>query len=115
MLLLRYLPGEDPYLGTALTPPFVAGVQAEKVAVCAKHFLLNTQETYRNTMSTDADDRTWQEVYARPFAAAIQAGAVAMMCGYNQVNGSQACGAPRLLNGLVRDTLGFEGFVMSDW
>ncbi len=37
------------------------------------------------------------------------------MCSYNMVNNSYACGNSKLLNGLLRDEMGFQGFVMSDW
>ena len=111
----EYLPGEDPFIGAALGGPFVAGVQSQRVAICVKHLLLNTQETNRLSTSTDASDRTWVEAYAPPFKAAIDAGAVSVMCGYNLVNNSYACGSSRLLNGLLRRQMNFSGFVMSDW
>lgn len=37
------------------------------------------------------------------------------MCSYNQVNSSFACGNSKLLNGILKDELGFQGFVQSDW
>lgn len=37
------------------------------------------------------------------------------MCSYNQVNNSYACQNSKLLNNLLKDELGFQGFVMSDW
>jgi beta-glucosidase len=37
------------------------------------------------------------------------------MCSYNQVNNSYACGNSKLLNDLLKNELGFQGFVMSDW
>ena len=84
------------------------------VAAVVKHWVLNSQETNRNSQSSDADDRTLFEVYYPPFRAAVEAGVASVMCGYNQINGTPACGARRQVDHL-RNAMGFEGFVMSDW
>ena len=54
----EYLSGEEPALGAKLAPEYVRGVQAEGVAACVKHFVLNSQETRRDSESSDASDRT---------------------------------------------------------
>ena len=112
----EYLSGEDPYLGAVLTSAYVEGVQSAGVAACPKHFVLNSQEMNRKSQSSDAGDRTLWEVYYTPFQAAIDAGAASMMCGYNRINGSFACGGDdgRILNEHLRTRMGFRGFVMSD-
>eukprot|EP00966_Prymnesium_polylepis_P099198 2297703-Prymnesium_polylepis.1 len=69
----EYLSGEEPALGAALAPEYIVGVQAEGVAAVAKHFILNNQETHRDTVSSNADDRTLWEVYYPPFEAAVRA------------------------------------------
>ena len=111
----EYLSGEDPALGSVLTGAYVEGVQSAGVAATAKHFVLNSQETNRNSESSDASDRTLWEVYYPPFEAAVRAGAAAVMCGYNKVNGTHACGDAHILIDHLREQMGFEGFVMSDW
>lgn len=50
-----------------------------------------------------------------PFANAVHAGVSAVMCSYNRINGSYACQNSKTLNGLLKDELGFQGYVMSDW
>lgn len=55
------------------------------------------------------------ELYLWPFADAVRAGVGAIMCSYQQVNNSYGCQNSQLLNGLLKDELKFEGFVMSDW
>ena len=45
----------------------------------------------------------------------MKAGAAAVMCGYNQVNGTHVCGNDHILNQHLKGAMGFEGFVMSDW
>lgn len=37
------------------------------------------------------------------------------MCSYNQINNSYGCQNSKLLNGILKDEMGFQGFVMSDW
>jgi beta-glucosidase-like glycosyl hydrolase len=55
------------------------------------------------------------ELYLWPFADAVRAGVGSIMCSYNQVNNSYSCQNSKLLNNLLKDELGFQGFVMSDW
>lgn len=55
------------------------------------------------------------ELYLWPFAEAVRAGVGALMAAYNAVNGSACTQNSYLLNGLLKDELGFQGFVMSDW
>jgi beta-glucosidase len=61
------------------------------------------------------DAQTLHEVYLAPFAAAVQAGVASIMCSYNKLNGTFACGNPDTLKTILRDELGFKGFVTSDW
>lgn len=61
------------------------------------------------------DDRTLHEIYLWPFAEAVRAGVGAVMSAYNAVNGSSCSQNSYLQNGLLKDELGFQGFVMSDW
>jgi beta-glucosidase len=55
------------------------------------------------------------ELYLWPFADAVRAGVGSVMCSYNQVNNSYGCQNSKTLNNLLKDELGFQGFVMSDW
>lgn len=50
------------------------------------------------------------EVYAWPFANAVKAGASSVMCSYNRVNASYGCQNSKLLNGVLKDELGFQGY-----
>jgi beta-glucosidase len=58
---------------------------------------------------------TIHELYLWPFANAIKAGVSSVMCSYNRINGTYACENSKTLNGLLKDELGFQGYVMSDW
>jgi len=55
------------------------------------------------------------EVYLRPFKSAIDAGALAVMCSYNLIDGVYACQNQRLLEDKLKSEWGFKGFVVSDW
>jgi beta-glucosidase len=55
------------------------------------------------------------ELYLWPFADAVRAGVGSVMCSYNQINNSYGCQNSKLLNNLLKDELGFQGFVMTDW
>jgi len=59
------------------------------------------------------NERDLNGYYAAPFVAAISAGARSVMCAYNAVQGAAACGSP-LLNSMLRETLAWDGHVVSD-
>jgi len=64
----------------------------------------------------DELERTLQEMYIRPFAIALRDGDPgAVMCGFQQVNGVYGCEDETLLQGVLKDQHGFEGWVMSDY
>ena len=111
----EYLSGEEPTLGVDLTKAYIRGVQAEGVMAVVKHFALNNQETSRNSVDSHCDERTMQEVYYPPFAAAVSEGVASFMCSYNLVNSTHSCGNDSLLSRDLKSRMGFEGFVMSDW
>jgi beta-glucosidase-like glycosyl hydrolase len=67
------------------------------------------------SVSANIDDVTMHETYLWPFADAVRAGVGSIMCSYNQVNNSYSCQNSKLLNNILKDELGFQGFVMSDW
>lgn len=54
-------------------------------------------------------------MYLWPFADAVKAGVGSVMTAYNAVNGSACSQNSHLINGLLKEELGFQGFVMSDW
>jgi len=109
------LTGEDPYLGSQLGAAYVREVQSRGLIATVKHWLDNNQEKNRQELDVDVSDRAQHEVYMLPFKAAIDAGAGAVMCSYNKVYGEYACENSKLLRKLLREDLGFKGFVVSDW
>ncbi|CAJ2504600.1 Uu.00g119940.m01.CDS01 [Anthostomella pinea] len=115
--------GADPYLQGIAAAESIKGMQDEGVMATIKHMVANEQEHFRqpwewglpNAISSNIDDRTMHELYMWPFGDSVKAGVASVMCSYNQVNNSYACGNSKLLNGILRDEMGFQGFVMSDW
>lgn len=118
-------PSIDPYLTGALVRPTVQGLQKSVIA-CIKHLIANEQETSRKapeflphkfnaSVSSNIDDKTMHELYLWPFYDAVHAGAGSAMCAYNRVNNSYSCQNSKLMNGLLKEELGFQGFVVSDW
>ena len=103
--------GEDPFLNGAMGAAEIKGEQAQGVMSQAKHYIAYDSDSY----NIFVDQQTLHEVYLPPFAAAIQAGVASVMCSYNKVNGIFACGNPDTLKTILRDELGFKGFVTSDW
>lgn len=107
--------GEDPYLAGQSAAAVIRGIQSEHVIATVKHYALNDQETDRTTDSSDASERTMQEIDLPAFEAAVKAGVGAVMCSYNRINSVYACQDPYTLRDVLDDQFGFGGFVMSDW
>ena len=110
----EYLTGEEPTLGAVMAAAYVRGAQAAGVGCVVKHWILNNQEDGREGTNACASDRTLHEIYFPPFVAAVRAGAAAIMCSFNKVNGTHACEDVRTMT-ILRRFYGFKGFVMSDW
>ena len=92
----------------------MAGRKTESVA---KHFLAfhNSQGGIHGTHS-DTPTRLLQEVYGKPFQAAIaQSGLKGIMPSYNSINGEPMSASYTLLKTLLRDEMGFEGLCVSDY
>ena len=107
---------EDPYLTARLAVAFIKGVQSEGVGATVKHFVCNDSEFERNTISSEVRERPLREIYLAPFKAAVQeAKSWAVMASYNRVNGTYVGESPYLLTDVLRNELGFDGLVMSDW
>lgn len=108
--------GEDPFLAAQTAVGFIQGVQSQGVIATVKHFALNNQEYQRNSISSEVDERTMNEIYFPAFKAAIQQGKVwAVMCSYNRINGIYASANEMLETEVLKKDWGFRGMVMSDW
>ncbi|KAJ6508317.1 glycoside hydrolase family 3 protein [Mycena sanguinolenta] len=107
--------GGDPWLSGEGAFETITGLQSQGVQATAKHFVNNEQEHFRTTSSSGVDDRTQHELYTIPFLRSVQAGVAAIMCSYNQINGTYACENDKTMNGILKGEFGFQGYIMSDW
>ncbi len=103
--------GEDPYLSGVMGAEEIKGIQAQHVMAMVKHYV-GYDSPNENTY---IDDQTLHEVYVAPFDAAVKAGVASIMCSYNRLNGTFACGNKDTLTTIMRDQIGFKGFMTSDW
>ncbi|HKV25289.1 MAG TPA: glycoside hydrolase family 3 C-terminal domain-containing protein [Candidatus Acidoferrum sp.] len=103
--------GEDPFFTGAMGAAEIRGIQAQDVMAQAKHYVAYDSNGY----SIFVDPQTLHEVYVAPFEQAVKAGVSSIMCSYNRLNGEFACGNSDSLKTILRDQIGFKGFVTSDW
>lgn len=107
---------EDPLLSGHLAASFVRGVQSQGVATTVKHFVGNDAEFERMTIDSVIDERTLREVYLLPFEMAVRdGGSLGIMTSYNRMNGRYCAENHWLLQTVLRDEWGFDGFVVTDW
>lgn len=107
---------EDPLVAGKLGAAFVEGVQSEGVGTCLKHFFANNQEYRRMNSSSNMDERTAKELYLPAFEYVIRESQPwAVMAAYNKVNGTYCTENKEMLTHTLREELGFDGIVISDW
>lgn len=114
--------GEDPYLGARIAEAQVRGFQGnslfdqDTIIACLKHFIAyGAAEGGRDYNTVDISEGTLRNVHLPPFKAGIQAGAGSVMNAFNIYQGVPAAGNKFLLKDLLRDELGFEGILISDY
>ena len=88
----------------------------DAVAACAKHFCAYGAVTAgREYAATDVSDRIVREIYLPPFEAAVRAGVATIMPSLNALAGVPMTANEPLLRGWLRERLGFDGIVISDY
>jgi beta-glucosidase len=107
--------GEDPFLAARMIEQYVTGMQSTGTITTLKHFVCNNTDHHRRRSNSVVDERTMHEIYLPAFQAGIDAGAMAVMTSYNQVNGEYAAQNHELVTGILRGEMGFKWLVMSDW
>ena len=110
--------GEDPLLVAPMGVASIEGTQESGLPVAAtmKHFLGYSQ-TLSGKDRTPAwiPERQLREVFLPPFKAAIEAGAMTVMVNSGEMNGIPVHTNGAILKDLLRDELGFEGLIVTDW
>ncbi|MFA9389602.1 MAG: beta-glucosidase BglX [Prolixibacteraceae bacterium] len=114
--------GEDVYLGSRISEARVKGFQGEDLAspntvmACVKHYAgYGAALAGRDYNIQDFSERTLRETYLPPFQAAIDAGVGSVMCAYTAVDAIPATANKYLLKDILRDEMGFNGLLMTDW
>ncbi|GAA4343592.1 glycoside hydrolase family 3 N-terminal domain-containing protein [Microbacterium rhizosphaerae] len=111
--------GEDPVLSGAIAAAQVRGFQGDggggSVLAGPKHFVgYGASRGGRDYDDAEISDSELWNVYIPPFRAAVEAGAANVMSAYMDLNGVPASASSWLLNDVLRDELGFDGFTVSD-
>lgn len=113
--------GEDPYLTAELGIAFIRGIQGDdpdyrKADANVKHYVVHSgPDDLRHEIDVKIDEKQFRETYLYAFARCIREADVACVMGaYNRVNGEACSGSTRLLKDILRDELGFQGYVVSD-
>ena len=107
---------EDPYHAGKMAASLIRGIQSLGISACPKHYAVNSQELRRMAMNSVVDERTLREIYLTGFEIAVKEGkAKSIMSSYNEVNGIYANENKHLLQEILVDEWGFDGFVVSDW
>ena len=114
--------GEDPYLNSQFAKAMVEGFQGSdvsekyKVGACVKHFAgYGGAVAGRDYNTVELSEHTFREFYLPAYKAGIDAGAELVMTSFNTVNGIPASGNKWLMRDILRDEMGFDGVLISDF
>ena len=107
--------GEDSFHLGEMGAALVRGIQKKGVIACVKHFAFNQMENARFKVNVDCTRRTEREVFLPHFKKCIDQGAGAVMSSYNLYKGVMCGHNGYLLDQVLKDEWGFDGFVMSDF
>mmetsp|Transcript_10558 Transcript_10558/g.26587 ORF Transcript_10558/g.26587 Transcript_10558/m.26587 type:complete len:999 (+) Transcript_10558:243-3239(+) len=115
--------GEDPFVVSELGVAMITGIQAEtgdaqlpRAAACMKHFFGYAHPANGHDRSpVYVPEAALRDYYLRPFAAAVRAGVASVMNSYNELNGVPIVASRKWLRTVLREELGFEGLLVTDW
>jgi beta-glucosidase len=123
---------EDPARVSRLGAAAIRGLQSadlgspHSVLACAKHFVGDGGTLYQPRTAgsrtllldqgdTQLDEATLRRIHLPPYIAAVKAGVGSIMVSYSRWNGERVSASHRLLTQILKDELGFEGFLVSDY
>ena len=114
--------GEDPYVVAQMARAVVEGFRGDgtdcagSVLACAKHFVgYGAAEGGRDYCHTEISDYGLYNFYLPAFREAIEAGVTTVMSSFNDLNGEPVSANRHCLTEILREKLGFEGMVVSDY
>ncbi|MFZ0443931.1 MAG: glycoside hydrolase family 3 C-terminal domain-containing protein [Bacillus sp. (in: firmicutes)] len=107
---------EDPYLSGVMGVEVTKAIQEHGIIAMGKHYVVNDQEYERFRTSVEVDEHVLRELYLLPFEMLVKDGDIAaIMSAYNRVRGVYATESRYILNDILRDEWGFQGYVQSDF
>ena len=114
--------GEDPYLNSRFAAAQIHGFQGDdmkedgKVCGCIKHFAgYGGAEAGREYNTVQVSEHTFREYYLPSYEAGIKAGAGMVMTSFNTVNDIPATINQKLMREILREEMGFDGVLISDY
>ena len=108
--------GEDTYLASQMAAAVVKGYQSHNMAACVKHFAgYSVSEGGRDYNTTWIPEVQLRDVYLPPFKAAIDAGAMSIMCSFNDLNGLPSSANSHLNIDILRNEWHSDALLVSDW
>lgn len=117
--------GEDPYLSGELGSALIRGYQGsdpaggsndKSVIACAKHFVAHGEvEGGRDSDEVSVSKRVLRSTFFPPFAKAVESGVHTVMAAYHAIDGVPCSANSWLLKQVLRDEMGFQGIVVTDW
>ena len=114
--------GEDPYLNSLFAEAMVKGYQGDdlsepyRIAACVKHFAgYGAPTAGRDYNTVELSRHTLKEFYLPSYKAGIDAGAALVMTSFNTIDGVPATGNKWLMRDILRNEMGFDGVLISDW
>ena len=108
--------GEDSYLASVMAAAVVRGYQSHGMAACVKHFAgYSASEGGRDYNATWIPEVQLRDVYLPPFKAALDAGAMSVMCSFNTINGMPSSANKHLNIDILRDEWQSDALLVSDW
>ncbi|MFL6118910.1 glycoside hydrolase family 3 N-terminal domain-containing protein [Actinophytocola sp.] len=108
--------GEDPHLVAAIGTAYVRGLRSAGIMATLKHFVgYSASRGARNFGPVAIGPRELADVLLPPFLAAVRAGAESVMHSYADIDGVPPVANHALLTGLLRETWGFDGTLVSDY
>lgn len=114
--------GESAYLNSRMASAMVKGIQGEEadyaghLGACTKHFAAyGAPIAGKEYCAAELSERTLREEYLPSYQAAVDAGSAMVMTSFNTLDRIPATANERVMRGILRDEMGFEGVLISDW
>lgn len=114
--------GEDPNLVKELGAAYVKGIQGSELngqslnLACVKHYVGDGGTTNgKDQGNTEVDEATLRAIHLPGYVETIHGGALTVMPSYSSWNGNKLHGSKYLLTDVLKNELGFKGFLVSDW